>query len=107
MEYVLNDGFQDSTVHNGRVAAVERLLRRLLALPRAPAVVLMQLPSRGQAFKRGEEGWRRFHVTPEDQYGALALYYDVPWLVGAAPDPVRGGRQLSGQQLIGRPLSRP
>jgi hypothetical protein len=80
VEYALNDGFLDATTHNPRVKAMERLIRRLLARPHHPAVALLQLPSHGQAFRRADGDRRPFHLTPEDQYGVLALYYDVIWI---------------------------
>ena len=63
VEYTLNDGLFDSIAANARVRVKERLLRRLLALPRRPAVVMLQMPSHGQAFRRGSEGFRPFHVV--------------------------------------------
>lgn len=59
---------------------MERLLRRVLSKPHYPAPVLLQMPSHGQAFRRDSDEFRPFHITPEDQYGALALYYDAAWL---------------------------
>lgn len=57
----------------------ERLLRKLLQAPGAPAVVLVHLPTRGQAFPEGktEVGAnttrrRGFHESVEDGYGALS-----------------------------------
>lgn len=43
MEYVLNDGLEDRIRDNGKVAVAEKLVRRILALPRQPAVVMMQV----------------------------------------------------------------
>jgi len=80
VEYALNDGFIDSTVSNPRVRVMERLVRRLLSKPHYPAIMFMQVPSHGQAFRRDKGDFRGFHITPEDQYGALALYYDLHWL---------------------------
>jgi hypothetical protein len=95
VEYVLNDGFLDGTANNGRVRVMERLLRSLLSRRRSPAVVLLQTPAHGQAFRRGHAEWKPFHITPEDQYGALALYYDTPWC-GAEGWPGGPGRAAGG-----------
>jgi hypothetical protein len=41
VDFTYNDGFEDSIRGNSRVRLMERLLRKVLALPRAPAVVHM------------------------------------------------------------------
>jgi hypothetical protein len=43
VDFTLNDGFEDVVARNSRVRVMERLLRRALAKPHAPAVVLMQV----------------------------------------------------------------
>lgn len=42
--YSLNDGYVDSIAENDIVKAKEQLLRRVLKLPRQPAIVMMQIP---------------------------------------------------------------
>ncbi len=82
-QYVLNDGLDDRLVHNRRVRIYERLVRRILAQPRAPAVVLVQVGAHGMFRDReelnseGKAEWRPFHHTPEDLYGAVAQYYGL------------------------------
>jgi hypothetical protein len=49
-QYVLNDGMEDRVAHNRRVRIYERLLRRIMDQPHAPAVVLVQV---------GWAGWLR------------------------------------------------
>jgi hypothetical protein len=43
IEFVANDAFEDSIVKNRRVAVQERLIRKILAMPHKPAVVLMHV----------------------------------------------------------------
>jgi hypothetical protein len=57
------------------VRAFERLLRKLLARPGAPAVVLMQALATDIVKAR-----QPFHMTVEDHYGVLAQYFGVGWL---------------------------
>jgi hypothetical protein len=67
--------------------ALERLLRKLLLKPHAPAVVLLQLPSLAtlvpgvQAGKEDEE--EQEGTEPSTEVSAMQLYastYDVPYL---------------------------
>ncbi|GLC71573.1 hypothetical protein PLESTF_001136900 [Pleodorina starrii] len=44
VEYSFNDGYEDTISNNSIVMANEQLVRRLLKLPRQPAVVFMQVP---------------------------------------------------------------
>ena len=43
VEYLLNDGFEDQIKRNEKLMAFEKLVRRIMALPHRPAVVLMQV----------------------------------------------------------------
>jgi hypothetical protein len=43
VDFTLNDGFEDAVANNSRVCMMERLMRKALAKPHAPAVVLMQV----------------------------------------------------------------
>jgi hypothetical protein len=58
----------------------ERLLRKVLNKPRSPAVVLVQLPTVGQAFDDSNPKRGGFARTVEDVYSAFAAYYDTPYL---------------------------
>lgn len=78
LEYATNDGWNISDGHKKRT--YERLLRKVLSKPRAPAVVLLQLPTVGQAFDAGHTHKRGFSDTVEDVYSAFAAYYDLPYL---------------------------
>mmetsp|Transcript_14450 Transcript_14450/g.42117 ORF Transcript_14450/g.42117 Transcript_14450/m.42117 type:complete len:511 (-) Transcript_14450:435-1967(-) len=79
-EYLLNDGLgSNQIVDNDAVINYERLVRRVLALRKRPAMVLLQTFVHGQMKDQGKGGLP-FHATAEDLYGALAQYYDVPWL---------------------------
>ncbi|GBF87887.1 hypothetical protein Rsub_00599 [Raphidocelis subcapitata] len=84
VEYVLNDGIEDRVMHNRRVRIYERLLRRIMDQPHAPAVVLVgthgMFRDRGAVGVTGESEWRPFHHTLEDLYGAVAAYYSAPVL---------------------------
>ncbi|KAG2431193.1 hypothetical protein HXX76_009721 [Chlamydomonas incerta] len=87
VEFNLNDG-QDGNLYNNRpVKDTERLVRRLLALPSRPAVVLLHSPQHGMAsYPQGHpknpdnDLYVPFYNTPEDAYGAVSQYYDVPGL---------------------------
>ncbi|EFJ46870.1 hypothetical protein VOLCADRAFT_92614 [Volvox carteri f. nagariensis] len=85
IEFTLNDGYIAS-VENDRVRDMERLVRRLLALPRRPAVVLMHSPTHGMASyppghpRHPGDIYKRFYETLEDVDGAIAQYYDVQML---------------------------
>ncbi len=78
-EYVLNDGMV-SDIDNPRSREYERLLRRVLSLPRRPPMVMMQTMSHGVPFPRDKVGRKAFNDGIEDVYGALSRYYDLPWL---------------------------
>ncbi|GLC42202.1 hypothetical protein PLESTM_001303100 [Pleodorina starrii] len=71
IEYVFNDGLDNKVVDNHVVIAMEQLVRRLMALPGHPAVVLVQVPH----VRRTE--LLPFHQTSEDLEGALAAYYGL------------------------------
>ncbi|GFR48090.1 hypothetical protein Agub_g9777 [Astrephomene gubernaculifera] len=84
VEFTLNNGFEDSLAENTIVKDMERLTRRVLALPGQPAVVLMHVPTHHMAsYPRGHpkntknEDWHPFHWTTEDAVGAMSQYYDV------------------------------
>jgi hypothetical protein len=55
-------------------------MRKILNKPRRPAVVLVQLPTVGQAYSRGHPGRSGFDRTVEDVYGSFAAYYDTPYV---------------------------
>ena len=69
-------------VGNAKTAGYEQLVRRMLALPSRPAVVMLQTMVPGAAAdpEAKKELWKPFHVTQEDVNGAIAQYYDVQWL---------------------------
>ncbi|KAG2488939.1 hypothetical protein HYH03_012560 [Edaphochlamys debaryana] len=75
VEYVMNNGDDYSVINNRVVKDVERLVRRLLALPGKPAVVLMQVPNVGMA--NLEPPRTPFYATVEDVETSLSHYYDV------------------------------
>eukprot|EP00798_Chlamydomonas_sp_ICE-L_P015650 gene15650-21757_t len=88
-EYVLNDG-RVLTINTTKTKDVERLTRRVYALPNKPAMANMQVMSYGQAFPymgrlksdvwKDTDVWTPFHFTPEDIYGAVVQYYGTQWL---------------------------
>ncbi|GAX83233.1 hypothetical protein CEUSTIGMA_g10659.t1 [Chlamydomonas eustigma] len=81
VEYITNEFPLQSMFHNVKMEAYERLLRKILQRRRLPAVLLVQLPARGQSFPSNyTEEKRLFHESSEDQYGSMAQYYSVPWL---------------------------
>ncbi|KXZ51884.1 hypothetical protein GPECTOR_11g319 [Gonium pectorale] len=87
MEYTLNDGMDGGLFGNRVVMDTERLLRRILALPHQPAVVMMHVPLHGMAsYPSGHpknpnnDIYLNFYQTTEDAQGALAQYYDVQYL---------------------------
>lgn len=47
LQYATNDGYTDGSIVNGPVQSFERLLRKLLAFPNSPAVVLMEFLATG------------------------------------------------------------
>jgi hypothetical protein len=66
--------------------ALERLLRKLLLKPHAPAVVLLQLPSLATlvpGVQAGKEDEEEAEPSPTTEVSAMQLYastYDVPYL---------------------------
>jgi hypothetical protein len=82
-ETLINDGFEDKIKGNSRVQVMERLMRKTLALPRKPAMVLMQVGGAGRRrlADRGPPGWRRRVV---DQAGGLRWLPAGPGSVTAA-----------------------
>ncbi|GAX83353.1 hypothetical protein CEUSTIGMA_g10778.t1 [Chlamydomonas eustigma] len=62
-EYVVNDGKDNSIDNNLRLMEFERLTC-----------------SHGVTYPRNDSDWHPFHNGLEDVYGALAPYYDLPWL---------------------------
>ncbi|KAG2495310.1 hypothetical protein HYH03_006582 [Edaphochlamys debaryana] len=90
VEYIVNNGYEDKVEENFVVKDVERLVRRLLALPGRPAVVLMQARGGGGVGPGVErvapEGMAHldpptpFYRAMEDLEGAVAQYYDVQYL---------------------------
>ncbi|GIL89726.1 hypothetical protein Vretimale_16617 [Volvox reticuliferus] len=72
VEYSVNDGVENVLVGNRIVKTMEQLVRRIMGLPRRPAVVLVQLPHLfGDIFEP-------FFHTSDDLEGALSGYYDIP-----------------------------
>lgn len=55
-------------------------MRKVLNKQHAPAVVLVQLPTVGQAYGEQHPGRGGFARTVEDVYGVFAAYYDTPYL---------------------------
>lgn len=55
-------------------------LFRILSLPGRPCFVFMQTFTHGQTFPTTSNEYKPFHHGIEDVYGALALFYDLPWL---------------------------
>ncbi|KXZ51888.1 hypothetical protein GPECTOR_11g322 [Gonium pectorale] len=97
VEYTLNDAYnvdmtsgmqEEAALEDNRIVVdSERLLRRLLALPRRPAVVMLHSTPVGLAnyplnHPKHPKGapYRPFLMTSEDLQGALAQYYDVQYL---------------------------
>lgn len=86
MEYTLNDGLDDRVLRNRVVMDTERLVRRILALPSRPAVVLMHVPTFGMAsYPMGHpknpdnDAYRSFYETSEDVQVSICQYYDVQY----------------------------
>ncbi|GFR42868.1 hypothetical protein Agub_g3859, partial [Astrephomene gubernaculifera] len=82
LEYTLNDGHDDKLYDNSIVRNIERLIRRVMALPKRPAVVILHHMSHYQAHypeghPKSTGSFRPFYETSEDAQGALAHYYDV------------------------------
>lgn len=81
MEFTFNDGFEDALTGNKRMQVMERLVRRILAKPRAPAVVLMQLLHHFPEVKAPKpQLYHPYYRTQEDLYGTVVKYYDQAWL---------------------------
>jgi len=84
VEFAVNEsgaGEKGEPAEEGRAAAAaryERLLRKLLRLPRRPAVVLVQLPAVGMAMGEGHPWRRGYGQTVEDALSAIGAYYDAP-----------------------------
>ncbi|WIA28011.1 hypothetical protein OEZ86_010599 [Tetradesmus obliquus] len=78
IEYVANDGANRFDETKAKV--YERLLRKTLTQPKKPAVLLVQLMPKGAAFSPSNKEKVHYFHTLEDNYGALAQYYDAPWL---------------------------
>ena len=70
LEYVMNDGIEDRVVHNQRVKVYERLVRRILLAPHAPAVVLVQVGWRGGGVGGGERSGSGGGMRDEGVYGS-------------------------------------
>ncbi|KAG2493913.1 hypothetical protein HYH03_007849 [Edaphochlamys debaryana] len=87
IEYTLNDGTDEMLFGNKVVINMERLVRRVMALPGKPAVVFMQIPTHGMgSYPRDhpkyikDDAYRPFYEAAEDAEGALAQYYDLQYL---------------------------
>lgn len=77
-QYAANDG--PDRYDDVKPKVYERLVRKIMQKPRRPAVVMLQLMPKGMAFGPGNREKAPFAATLEDMYGALAQYYDAPWL---------------------------
>lgn len=82
VEYCANDSPPTGVdAHDTMVlGGYERLLRRILNIPSSPAVVLVQSMTKGMMYPSSAPGKRGYLETREDAYGALAQYYELPWL---------------------------
>ena len=86
VEFIANDGSEmDTSIaqNNPKARSFERFIRKILAHPKAPAVVLMQMLVSEMAYPpegMGGKSKRGFFATPEDTYYNLAQYYDIPAL---------------------------
>ncbi|KAG2425210.1 hypothetical protein HYH02_015037 [Chlamydomonas schloesseri] len=81
-EYTLNDGHDSNLYSNAIVKGMERLIRRIMALPKRPAVIMMHhmthyMGSYPPGHPKHFGGWRHFYESSEDAQGALAQYYDA------------------------------
>jgi len=84
VEFIANDGSEMDTQLQGpldKTRSFERFLRKIQNQPNNPAVVMMQMLVSEMAYPpEGKNGKskRAFFSTPEDSYGNLAQYYDIP-----------------------------
>ena len=84
VEFIANDGSEMDTQMAGpleKTRSFERFLRKIQRQPSNPAVVMMQMLVSEMAYPPGGmngKAKRSFFATPEDNYGNLAQYYDVP-----------------------------
>ncbi|GBF91596.1 hypothetical protein Rsub_04336 [Raphidocelis subcapitata] len=84
VEFIANDGSEMDTQLQGpldKTRSFERFLRKIQGQPSAPAVVMMNMLVSEMAYPpTGMNGKpkRAFYSTPEDTYGNLAQYYDIP-----------------------------
>lgn len=76
LEFAINDKV-DVPLNSPQRKAYEQLIRRLLALPGRPAVVLLHHYAWWMAGGDGLKGGL-FYREPEGQHTALAHYYDLP-----------------------------
>ncbi|KAG2487228.1 hypothetical protein HYH03_014201 [Edaphochlamys debaryana] len=78
VEYIMNNGDDFNMYDNRVVKDMERLIRRLLALPGKPAVVLMQAPNMLHPGMEKQEPVRYpFHKSMEDLETSLSHFHDV------------------------------
>jgi hypothetical protein len=87
---------QEPSADDLRRAAIryERLLRKLLSLPRRPAVVLLHLPAVGMTMGLSHPWCRQYNQTAEDHLATVGDYYDAPsvslrkaiWRLARQPD---------------------
>ncbi|KAI8469583.1 MAG: SGNH hydrolase-type esterase domain-containing protein [Monoraphidium minutum] len=86
VEFIANDGSEMDTQIFGpqeKTRSFERFLRKIQGQPSNPAVVMMQMLVSEMALPPGGRDGkpkRGFWSTPEDNYGNLAQYYDIPTL---------------------------
>lgn len=84
VEFIANDGSEMDSQMMGpleKTRSFERFLRKIQRQPSNPAVVMMQMLVSEMAYPPGGKDGkpkRLFFSTPEDNYGNLAQYYDIP-----------------------------
>lgn len=76
VEFAINDK-ADVPLNSPQRKAYEQLIRRLLALPGQPAVVLLHHYAWWMSTGDGRKGGL-FYREPEGQHTAMAHYYDLP-----------------------------
>lgn len=74
------DALDDGVEFNGQTMATERLVQKVLGLPKRPAMVLVQHPGPWAPTLDPSSPAFKFHQTLEDAAGAVAQFYDVQWL---------------------------
>eukprot|EP00798_Chlamydomonas_sp_ICE-L_P013443 gene13443-19301_t len=65
---------------NTMVKSFERLIRKVVKQDSHPVVILYEYLATGHGQDQNSTLKRPFHFTAEDMYGALAQYYELPWI---------------------------